>query len=305
MTQEQGKQALPANSPAWGSAERACCDRLLQLALAEDLGDLGDVTSAALLPETLEGQAAFIVRADGVLAGMPCVQATLHAIDPSLCLQIHMPDGMEVQRGTRLATVAGRMRTMLTAERTALNFLQRLSGVATLTKRYVDAIAGLPCQLLDTRKTTPGWRELEKYAVRCGGGHNHRHGLFDMVLIKDNHLAALKDVADPIGEAIKRAHAKWGNRLPIEVEVDSLAQLEMALAAKPDIVLLDNLGPDLLRQAVARRHAIAPDIKLEASGGVTLATLRDLAATGADYVSVGALTHSAVALDIALDYQLS
>jgi nicotinate-nucleotide pyrophosphorylase (carboxylating) len=194
------------------------------------------------------------------------------------------------------------MHAILAAERMALNFLQHLSGIASLTRRYVDAVAGLPVQILDTRKTTPGWRLLEKYAVRQGGGHNHRLGLFDGILIKDNHLEALHLGQEGIGQAVQAARDKVGESVTVEIEVDSLDQLDRALACGPDIVLLDNMGPELLREAVRRRNAVAPKVLLEASGGVTLAAIRDIAETGVDRISVGALTHSAPALDIALDY---
>jgi nicotinate-nucleotide pyrophosphorylase (carboxylating) len=192
------------------------------------------------------------------------------------------------------------MRAILVGERTALNFLQRLSGVATQTARHAALLAGLKCQLLDTRKTTPGWRLLEKYAVRQGGGHNHRMGLCDGVLIKDNHLAALG--SGGITEAVRLARQMHGTSVPLEIEVDTLDQFDEALAARPDIVLLDNMSADRLREAVRRRDAVAPGVLLEASGGVNLDTLRGLAETGVDRISVGALTHSAVALDIGLDY---
>jgi len=193
------------------------------------------------------------------------------------------------------------LRALLVAERPALNFLQRLSGIATLTRRYVDAVAGTRPQILDTRKTTPGWRLLEKYAVRTGGGHNLRLGLFDGILIKDNHLAGL---GGDVKKVIRLARSLPANAgLPVEVEVDSLDQLAVALAEKPEIVLLDNMGPDLLRKAVAMRDSNSPTTLLEASGGVTLDTVRPSAETGVDRISVGALTHSAPALDIALDYQ--
>jgi nicotinate-nucleotide pyrophosphorylase (carboxylating) len=203
--------------------------------------------------------------------------------------------------GTELATIAGPMRAILAAERTALNFLQRLSGVATLTRRYVDATGG-KAQVLDTRKTTPGWRLLEKYAVRMGGGHNHRVGLYDGVLIKDNHLAALGGgvAAVPRAVAAARQHAPG---LPVEVEVDTWDQFEAALACRPDIVLLDNMPLDLLRRCAARRREVAPGVLLEASGGVNLQTIEPIAASGVDRVSVGAVTHSATAMDIALDYR--
>jgi nicotinate-nucleotide pyrophosphorylase (carboxylating) len=195
------------------------------------------------------------------------------------------------------------MRSILVAERTALNFLQRLSGIATLTARYAERIVGTPAVLLDTRKTTPGWRLLEKYAVRCGGGTNHRLGLYDGVLIKDNHLAALRHGTQGVAEAVAAARSQYGQRVPIEVEVDTLEQLDVALTAGPDIILLDNMGPERLRQAIARRDALAPSIRLEASGGVNLDTIAAIAATGIDRISVGALTHSAIALDIGLDYE--
>jgi nicotinate-nucleotide pyrophosphorylase (carboxylating) len=194
------------------------------------------------------------------------------------------------------------MRSVLSGERTALNFLQHLSGIATQTHRYVDAVAGLKCQVLDTRKTLPGWRLLEKYAVRCGGGHNHRVGLFDGVLIKDNHLRALGLGKKEIRTAVEAARRLHGPAVPVEIEVDNLAELDEALRCGPDIVLLDNMPPEPMREAVRRRDAVAPRVRLEASGGVTLATVRAIAETGVDRVSVGALTHSAPALDIALDY---
>jgi nicotinate-nucleotide pyrophosphorylase (carboxylating) len=283
-------------------AEADACERLARLALDEDLGSAGDLTSAALIPPDLQGQAAFVARSAGVVAGMPAARIVCGLVDDRLALDEQVPDGSPVEAGARLAVVRGAMRSLLAAERTALNFLQRLSGVATLTAEYVARVAGLPCQILDTRKTTPGWRLLEKYAVRMGGGHNHRMGLCDGVLIKDNHLAALGGGADAIARAVGLAREKYGTTVPLEVEVDTLAQLAVALAAGPDIVLLDNMTPDQLREAVRRRDAVAPGVALEASGGVTLDTLRAIAESGVDRVSVGALTHSARALDVGLDY---
>jgi nicotinate-nucleotide pyrophosphorylase (carboxylating) len=283
-------------------AEAATCERLARLALDEDLGTAGDLTSAALIPPDLQGQAAFVARSPGVVAGMPAVRIVCLLVDDRLALDEQVPDGSRVEAGTRLAVVRGAMRSLLAAERTALNFLQRLSGVATLTAEYVARVAGLRCQVLDTRKTTPGWRLLEKYAVRMGGGHNHRMGLCDGVLIKDNHLAALGGGADAVARAVRLARERYGTTVPLEVEVDTLGQLDVALAAGPDIVLLDNMTPDRLREAVRRRGAAAPGVALEASGGVTLDTLRAIAESGVDRVSVGALTHSARALDIGLDY---
>jgi nicotinate-nucleotide pyrophosphorylase (carboxylating) len=280
-------------------AETGACERLILAALQEDLGDVGDLTSATIIPADLDGRAVFAARSHGVLAGLHAVALVLNAVDPRLVLEPLRRDGDRLERGTQLAVVRGPMRSLLTAERTALNFLQYLSGIATLTRRYVDTIAGLPCMVLDTRKTLPGYRLLAKYAVRCGGGHNHRMGLHDGILIKDNHLAALGIGPDAVGEAVRRARQR---PVPVEVEVDTLDQLDSALAARPDIVLLDNMSPNQLREAVQRRDLGAPGVKLEASGGVTLDTLPAIAAAGVDRVSIGALTHSAPALDIGLDY---
>jgi len=286
----------------FNAAESAAASRLIELALSEDLADLGDRTSNALIPADLIGVATFISRRDGVLAGLPVLRILCDLLKPRMTLQEHLQDGAHLQPKSKIVTVSGSMRTILLAERTALNFMQRLSGVATLTKRFVDAVAGIPVQILDTRKTTPGWRLLEKYAVRMGGGTNHRMGLFDGVLIKDNHLAAMGTVEEPVIEAIQRARASVGTGLPIEVEVDTLMQLEKALLSKPDIVLLDNMTPDQLRLAVKRRDAASPTTKLEASGGVNLDTIRSIAETGVDRISIGAITHSATSLDIGLDY---
>lgn len=280
--------------------EAAACRRLVDLALAEDLGTTGDRTTLATIPAESTARAAFVARRPGVVAGLPAAAAVCRAVDPALTFAPSAPDGSRVDRGATLATVSGPLRSILSAERTALNFLQRLSGVATLTRKFVDAVAGTGARVLDTRKTTPGWRLLEKYAVRCGGGANHRVGLYDGILIKDNHLAGL---GGDVRRAVELARSHPGNAgLPVEVEVDTLAQLEHALAARADIVLLDNMDLDQLRRAVARRDAAAPGVLLEASGGVNLDTVAGIAATGVDRISVGAVTHSAPALDIALDY---
>jgi nicotinate-nucleotide pyrophosphorylase (carboxylating) len=282
--------------------EAAACRHLVELALAEDLGAAGDVTSQAVIPADLPGRAVFVARAPGVCAGLPAAALVFAALDPSVTFQPLTADGTAVESAGHLAVVSGPMRSILTGERTALNFLQRLSGVATRTRQFVVPVAGLPCHILDTRKTTPGWRLLEKYAVRCGGGHNHRLGLHDGILIKDNHLAALGRTTTAIADAVRAARAHAGRPLPVEIEVDTLAQLDQALACRPDIVLLDNMSPDQLRAAVRRRNEVAPSVLLEASGGVNLATVRAIAETGVERISVGALTHSAPALDIALDY---
>jgi nicotinate-nucleotide pyrophosphorylase (carboxylating) len=278
------------------------CRNLVNLALEEDLGEAGDLTSVALIPAERIGTAVLVAGKAGVLAGLPAAELTFSLVDPTLMFEAVRGDGAALQPGDRLAVVSGRARSILAGERTALNFVQRLSGVATLTRRYVEAVAGLPCQVLDTRKTTPGWRVLDKHAVRCGRGHNHRLGLHDGILIKDNHLAALTGAADPVAEAVRLAREKHGTSVPLEIEVDTLDQLDHALKAAPDIVLLDNMSPADLREAVRRRNTAAPGVLLEASGGVTLETIRTTAETGVDRISVGALTHSAPALDIGLDY---
>jgi nicotinate-nucleotide pyrophosphorylase (carboxylating) len=285
------------------TAETECCRRLVELAREEDLEPAGDLTSQAVIPTGRQGQALFVARAVGVLAGLPAAALTFAAIDSRLQFQPLVEDGMSLQAGKRLARVTGPVHGILAAERIALNFLQRLSGIASLTRRYVEAVAGLPVQILDTRKTTPGWRLLEKYAVRQGGGQNHRLGLSDGVLIKDNHLEALGLGQEGILQAVQAAREEVDYSVPVEIEVDSLEQLDRALTCRPDMVLLDNMPPELLRLAVRRRDAAAPRVLLEASGGITLATIRDIAETGIDRISVGALTHSAPALDIALDYE--
>ncbi len=276
---------------------------LITLALAEDFGDGGDLTARLVIPDDALGSARFVARSSGVLAGIPVLVQLCHRIGRGRGLVLHQPDGARLEPGTILATIQGPMRALLAMERTALNFLQRLSGIATLTARFVAEVEGTKAVILDTRKTTPGWRALEKYAVRCGGGTNHRIGLYDAVLIKDNHLAWLSEGGDPIGQAVAaaRAGAPKGTKF-IEVEVDTLEQLDRALEVGPDIILVDNLGAEGLAEAVWRRDARAPGILLEASGGITLETVRRIARSGVDRISVGALTHSAPALDIGLDF---
>jgi nicotinate-nucleotide pyrophosphorylase (carboxylating) len=283
------------------AAEAEACRRLIELALQEDLGANGDLTSQAVIPADLPGRAALVVRTVGVAAGLPAARQTFSIIDPQLLFQEMIPDGAAVSADAALAVVSGSMCSILAGERTALNFLQRLSGVATATALYVKAAANPRCKVLDTRKTTPGWRLLEKYAVRCGGGHNHRMGLGDGILIKDNHLAAAGGGTNAVAEAVRLARQKYGAAFPLEIEVDDLTQFDAALTARPDIILLDNMNLELLREAVRRHNAAAPGVQLEASGGVTLNTIHGIAATGVDRVSVGALTHSAPALDIGLD----
>jgi nicotinate-nucleotide pyrophosphorylase (carboxylating) len=267
---------------------------VVRAALAEDLGRAGDVTSQACVPADARFRAAFAARQPGVIAGLACARLAIAELDPTATFETHVEDGSLVTAGAKLATVEANARALLSAERVGLNLLGRLSGVATLTRAYVDAVAGTRAVIVDTRKTTPGLRALEKYAVRCGGGVNHRFGLDDAILIKDNHIAACGSV----GEAVRRARAAAGHLTKVEVEVDALDQLEDALAYGPDVVMLDNFSLDDLAEAVRRTAGRAV---LEASGGVNLTTVRAIAQTGVDVISVGALTHSASVLDIGLD----
>ena len=285
-------------------AERKACLKLVALALAEDLGATGDCTSNAIIPIGAHGSAAFVSRSLGVLAGLPAVELVCAVVDPQLQVEDKLADGSPLVKGTKLATITGPMRSLLAAERTALNFLQRMSGIATATKSCADLVAGWNGRILDTRKTAPGWRLLEKYAVRMGGGHNHRIGLYDAILIKDNHIAAISaSGANPLRRAVEMARAHPGNAgLAVEIEVDGLEQLNDVLPAKPEIVLLDNMPVHAMRAAVALRNQLSPDTLLEASGGITKETIRAIADTGIDRISIGALTHSAPALDIGLDY---
>lgn len=279
--------------------ETTAARKLIALAYDEDLGTTGDRTTLALIPETATATAAFVSRSGGTIAGLPVVALAI-AERGNLQFRTFVTDGDLVAPGTCIAHVSGSLREILIAERTALNFLQRMTGVATQTHRYTSLVHELNVAILDTRKTTPGWRILEKYAVRMGGGTNHRIGLFDAILIKDNHIAG---VGGDVRKAVELARAYPGNAgLSVEVEVDTLEQLERVLPAKPEIVLLDNMSLEQLRLAVARRNAVAPATKLEASGGVNLATVRGIAETGVERISVGALTHSAMAADIALDF---
>jgi nicotinate-nucleotide pyrophosphorylase (carboxylating) len=295
------------NDP-FGERERREADALIALALAEDLGQVGDITSTATIPSHARGTGRLVARSPGELAGLRVVERLVAQFDLIDHWEPRLADGDRLEPGSLIAKVNGPMRSLLVLERIALNFLQRLSGIATLTARFVAAVSGTRASIYDTRKTTPGWRALEKYAVRCGGGCNHRFGLFDAVLIKDNHLAWLQSATrpgdpDPIARAIAAARAHTPAGTTVEIEVDSLEQLEIALVCGPDIILVDNLGPDLLAEAVRRRNLVAPPIQLEASGGVNLTTVRALAQSGVDRISVGALTHSAPALDLALDFE--
>jgi len=273
--------------------------RAVRAALAEDLG-AGDVTTLATVPRTAKARATMRARQPLVVAGLAFAAAAFRQLSPAVRVRRCARDGQAVRAGQVLLTVAGPARALLGAERVALNFVQRLSGVATLTARFVAAVRGTGVRILDTRKTTPGWRRFEKYAVACGGGHNHRLGLYDQVLIKDNHLAALRNAKpSPIAAAVRRARRRFPT-LRVGVEADTLAQVAQAVAAGADVILLDNMRPGLLRRAVQQ---VAGRAQTEASGGVTLRNVRAIARTGVDFISVGALTHSAPAVDIGLDFE--
>lgn len=299
----------------WDSAIEDDCRQIVRLAVREDLDRTYDWTTVALVPSGAAGRAHVAARRGGMLAGLPAAELALNEMAPDATWQTYAHDGDRLQPGQRIATMAGPARSLLTAERVVLNLLGCLSGIASLTRKYVDLVAGTRAHIYDTRKTTPGWRRLEKYAVRCGGGRNHRLGLYDAILIKDNHLALGAEIAGhdrfTPAQAVERARQFLrnlqleGQQAPtiVEVEVDTLVQLEQVLPARPDIVLLDNMTNAQLADAVALRDRIAPQIQLEASGGVNLDTVAAIALTGVERISVGALTHSAVSLDVGLDWE--
>ncbi len=272
----------------------------IRRALQEDIGQ-GDVTSLWTLPPGLTGRGVFLAKANGILAGMEVAHEVFRQVSPDIVFTLEKFDGDPIAAGDTLGTVEGPMQAILTAERTALNLMQRMSGIATLTRRCVDLVAGAGAVILDTRKTVPGLRLLDKWAVRLGGGQNHRMRLDDMVLIKDNHIAA----AGGIRAAVERVRAHNVQNLPIEVEVKTWAELEEAVTLAPDRIMLDNMSPAEMKKAVewvAARPA-GPRVPLEASGGIDLQTVRAVAETGVDYISVGALTHSVTALDISLEIE--
>ena len=267
---------------------------LVRAALLEDLGRAGDLTTDAIVPADLHARAVLSARQPGVVAGLDLALLAFRLIEPALRIEVHRPDGARLLPGDDIATIAGPARGLLTAERVALNFLSHLSGIATATASIADAIRPFGVRVTDTRKTTPGLRQVQKYAVRVGGGANHRFGLDDAILIKDNHIA----VAGGLATAVERAHA--GHLVKVEVEVDTLEQLEAALALGVEAVLLDNMTPDQLRRAVAM---VGGRAVTEASGRITPTTAVEIAATGVDLISVGWLTHSVQILDIGLDYR--
>lgn len=277
------------------SLQRLLIEPIVAAALREDLGGLGDITSDSVVPEETQAEVAMVARQAGVIAGLDVAALAFELVDPSLAVTYHEADGAHVAAGARLLTITGSARSLLTAERTALNFVGRMSGIATLTARYVAAVNGTLAKIADTRKTTPNLRLFEKYAVRCGGGVNHRFGLDDGVLIKDNHIEA----AGGIAASVMRAKARLGHMVKIEVEVESLQQLEEALGAHVDAVLLDNMTPSQLKRCV---EIVGGRAVTEASGGVTLETVRAIAESGVTLISSGALTHSAPNFDVALDF---
>jgi len=274
-------------------------DQIIDLALEEDLSH-GDVTSETLLPPRLYGKASLLVKATGVLAGIEVAKQVFLKVDPTLKVDILIPDGSRIKPGDIAAVVSGKVISILKAERTALNFLQRLSGIASLTAQYVEAIKGSRAVITDTRKTTPGLRMLEKYAVRMGGGQNHRFHLGDALLIKDNHLVALRSQGESLKEIVARAKQKAPGGIRVEVEVGNFQEAMEAVAGGADIIMLDNMSLEEMKRVVA---AVSAKSKLEASGGITLDNVRDVALTGVDIISIGALTPSPRALDISLELE--
>lgn len=282
-------------SPGRQASAEGPVERLVRAALDEDRGR-GDVTTAATVPPGLGGRARLLAKAPGLVAGLPVAREVYRQVDPEVDFEARVEDGDRLGPGDLIAAATGAFASLLVAERTALNFLQRLSGIATLTARYVDAVEGTGARIVDTRKTTPGWRGIEKAAVRAGGGGNHRTGLFDAYLVKENHVAAAGGIAEALA-AVARANR---DGLPVEIEVRSMEELDRALESphSPDRVLLDNFEPRALGEAVRRARKRRAGVLLEASGNVDLTTVRAIAETGVDWISVGALTHSAPAFDL-------
>ena len=295
---------------------------LTQLALSEDIGSSNlevaiDCTTLSVVPDDVRATATFVSREEGVICGLQLCELVVDQFAPNLKLIQQVFDGDRIAPQQPIATLEGEARQILMMERTCLNFMCRLSGISTLTRRFVDLVTGTRAQILDTRKTTPGWRRIEKYAVACGGGGNHRMGLYDAVMIKDNHIAMYGNHIDnhdlSVSQAVKLAQA-WieenhdrlphGKKTVVQIEVDRIEQLKIALTANPDIVLLDNMSTDQLNQCVELRDAENPTVLLEASGGVNLDTVAAIAKTGVERISIGALTHSATNFDIGLDWKL-
>ncbi len=288
----------------FNKSQEAAAKALIKLSLAEDLNQIGDLTCRALIDETEQAEIQIVARQTGILAGAPIAPLVFSELEPPVLCTPHLSDGDALEVGSVIATCSGSLSSILIGERTVLNFMTHLCGVASLTANYVDAIQGTKATILDTRKTLPGWRVLEKYAVTAGGGTNHRMGLYDGILIKDNHLAAWgsRQSEPSIAAAICQARESVSGDIDIEVEVDTLDQLVDALAATPEIVLLDNMPPELLKQAIEIRNRQSPTTQLEASGGIKLESIRSIAETGVERISIGALTHSAVSLDLGFDW---
>ncbi|MCU0492030.1 MAG: carboxylating nicotinate-nucleotide diphosphorylase [Chloroflexaceae bacterium] len=274
---------------------------VVERALREDIGT-GDLTTLAVIPASAQASGLIVMKEPGVVAGLPVLAAVFAAVDPTLAVHVQVAEGSHVEKGTVVAEIVGSARSLLTGERVALNLLQRMCGIATLTARYVEAVRGTKARILDTRKTTPGLRALEKYAVRMGGGTNHRFALYDGVMLKDNHLELLAAHGISAAEALRQAKAAVGPMVRVEIEVETVAAAAAVAAAGADMILLDNMPPAQLREAV---QAVAGRALLEASGGITLDTVRAVAESGVDFISVGALTHSARALDISLDVRVN
>lgn len=310
-------------APIFSKSTQQDCLQLIEMAILEDIDATNlatgmDCTTAAIVPRSSYATAAFVSRSDGIICGVELVKLALQRWAPNVELKVNVDDGERVDAGQTIGVMRGLAHDILTMERTCLNFMCRLSGISSLTRRFVDRISGTAACVLDTRKTTPGWRRLEKYAVSCGGGRNHRMGLYDAIMIKDNHLAFFRSQVKKEGEVIPvaiRTAKRWidehaselpsGKATVLQVEVDTLEQLRVALATDCDIVLLDNMNSEHLREAVEIRNQTSPEILLEASGGVNLESIVEIAKTGVERISVGAVTHSATNFDIGLDWRMS
>ena len=295
---------MKTSRPEFTSADRQAAERLIDLALAEDLAGIGDLTCNALIGESDRAEVLVVAREAGIVAGLPIGELVFAKVDRLVGWVPEVPDGSLIEPGQIVARAAGPLAGILIGERTTLNFVGHLSGIASLTHEFVAAASGTAATILDTRKTLPGWRSLAKYAVRAGGGTNHRMGLFDGVLVKDNHIAAWSRLVgnSRLADAVRQARAESPPGASVEFEVDTLEQLRDVLEGQPDIVLLDNMTTDQLLEAVRLRNETAPQVLLEASGGITLQTVRAIAETGVERISIGALTHSARCFDLGFDF---
>ena len=295
---------MPNSRIEFTDADREAAERLIDLALAEDLAAIGDLTCNSMIGESDRAEVLVVAREAGIVAGLPIGELVFAKVDPLVGWVPEVPDGTLVKPGQIVARAGGPLVGILIGERTTLNFIGHLSGIASLTHEFVEATQGTAATILDTRKTLPGWRSLAKYAVRAGGGTNHRMGLFDGVLVKDNHIASWsRQVGNSrLADAVRQARAESPPGVSVEFEVDTLEQLRNVLEGRPDIVLLDNMSTDELEEAVRLRNENAPNVLLEASGGITLQTIRAIAETGVERISIGALTHSARCFDLGFDF---